>query len=540
MSISGIFDIGKSAIFASQTALSVTSNNIANVNTSGFSRQEVILSIGYSQSIRGGSLGTGVTIEGIRRFYDSFIQSQLIGQNQNQGRSLVLNQSLSQIEQIFNEAKGLGMGSYLDAYFAAWQELSLNPEGEPQRNMLIQKANILVNVAQQMERGITDNLRQLNQKIDSVVNRINTLASDIGSLNGRIVELEKGVNMESANSLRDQRDTMLAELSNLAEISYFEDDNGSVNVSLGMRILISGEMTNSLSSPATGDQERALFLDNVNITDLVNRGQLGGLRAAISSIKTDSLQSLRRLVASLTKEVNLVHRAGYGLDASTGNDFFKALQVAARDYSASADVASSMISDYTQLTLDEYDITFAAGGNYSIVNRSTGTTTGGVYAGPGNPITFDGITIDFTGTPLSGESFFVSPLTNAIANFGVAVAGAEKIAAASSNTTLPGDNTNAVALAQLAELSVADLGNSGFFEYYRDIVSIAGTMSRASSDSLKFEENLLSEFQNRRESVSGVSLDEEAANLVRYQRSYEAGARMIRVADELLQTLLNL
>jgi flagellar hook-associated protein 1 FlgK len=93
---------------------------------------------------------------------------------------------------------------------------------------------------------------------------------------------------------------------------------------------------------------------------------------------------------------------------------------------------------------------------------------------------------------------------------------------------------------QLYQNSIANLGGATLSSYYGGLVSTIGSMSRAASDSLTFDSNLLSELNNRRESLSGVSLDEEAANLIRFQRSYQAGAKMIQITDELLQTLLDL
>jgi flagellar hook-associated protein 1 FlgK len=138
------------------------------------------------------------------------------------------------------------------------------------------------------------------------------------------------------------------------------------------------------------------------------------------------------------------------------------------------------------------------------------------------------------------DFFSVSPLTNAVKNFGVALTDPQKIAAASSAATIPGDNTNAVAIAGLQQSNITGLGGSTFTGFYKGIVSTVGTMSREASDNFNFDQNLLTQIENRQQSVSGVSLDEEAANLIKFQRAFEAGAMMIKTTDELLQTLLNL
>ncbi len=539
MSLFGLFDIAKSAIFASQTALTVTSHNIANINTPGFSRREAIFAVSGPVALSGNLLGSGVTISGIRRHYDQFIQTQLWGQYQNYGSSSALNQTLSQIEQIFNEAKNIGLAVPLTDFFNAWQEVATNPEGFVQRSVLLQKANALVLVAKQMELGITENLESINDTIDNIAERVNAIGSEIAAINGKIVQVEAGSQVESAHDLRDQRDMLLNELATLVDFSSFEDENGSITVMVGMRNLVSGETSNSLSTRINEEGDKDLYIDGIDITGNIKKGQLGGLISVRDTIRTSSLNGLQRLIASLIQEINILHRSGYGLDGTTDNDFFAPLQLSTRDFSSGADMTAT-ITDSSQLTLDEYSIQFDASGNYLVYNKQNGTlVTSGAYVS-GAPISFDGIEISITGTVTSTDKFTVSPLTDVMKNFEVAITDQQKIAAASSNTALPGDNSNALRIVQLYQNSIANLGGATLSSYYGGLVSTIGSMSRAASDSLTFDSNLLSELNNRRESLSGVSLDEEAANLIRFQRSYQAGAKMIQITDELLQTLLDL
>jgi flagellar hook-associated protein 1 FlgK len=539
LSIFGLFDIAKSAIFASQTALTITSHNIANVNTPGFNRREALFGVAGPVALSGNLLGSGVTVSGIKRYYDQFIQTQLLGQYQNYGKSLALNQTLSQIEQIFNEAKNIGLAVPLTDFFSGWQEVATNPEGFVQRSVLLQRANSLVLAAKQMERGITENLESINDTIDNIAERVTAIGSEIAAINGKIVQVEAGSQVESAHDLRDQRDMLLNELSTLVDFSSYEDENGSITIMVGMRNLVSAGTSNSISTRTNEEGDKELYLDGINITGNVKKGQLGGLISVRDTIRTNSLDGLRRLIASLIQEINVLHRAGYGLDGTTGNDFFKPLQLSSRDFSSGADMTAT-ITDPSQLTLDEYAIQFDASGDYLVYNKQTGTlVTSGTYIS-GTPISFGGIEIVITGSVTPTDKFVVSPLTDVIRNFEVSITDQQKIAAASSSPTLPGDNTNALLIAQLSQNAISNLGGATFSSYYGGLVSTIGSMSRAASDSFTFDENLLSELNNRRESLSGVSLDEEAANLIRFQRSFEAGAKMIQITDELLETLLSL
>jgi flagellar hook-associated protein 1 FlgK len=540
MGLFGLFDIGKTALFASQTALSVTSNNIANANTPGYTRQEVVLDIATPRTIGAGMLGRGVVVAGIKRDYEMFIQSQLLGQGQSSGRSAALDQVWGQVEQVFNEMQGLGLQSSLNDFFNAWQEVSIQPEATTTRVSLLQKSIALVSAARRMERSVTDTIKGMNDGITDAVSRVNELATQIASLNGAIVKFEAG-GAGTANDLRDQRDHLLNELAGLVEVSSFEDNQGAVSISVGMRSLVSGERTNALSTAVNADGDRTLVLDGTDITERISQGKIGGLLDARSDVESQTLAGLRRLVASIVQRVNAQHRQGFGLDGSTGNDFFAPLQLSVTASASAASVTAAGITNPDLLTLDEYRIGFDGAGNYEVFNKQSGALiTSGAYNPGGTAIALPGMSVTVTGATTSSDSFTVSPLATAISGFGVAVTDQAVIAAASAAAGLPGDNSNALSLAGLAGTAQGGLGNITFADYYNGVVSTVGVMARAASDGRAFDENVMAELTARRESVSGVSLDEEAVNLIRYQRSYEAGARMIKVADELIQTVLNL
>lgn len=527
-------------MLASQTALNVTSHNIANVNTPGFSRQDVVLSISTPVSVKGGLLGRGVTVTGIKNNYDSFIQTQLLGQHQNSGRSVALDRTLSQVEQIFNETGETGLLPALAEFLNAWQDVSVNPEGQTQRTVLLHKAGVLVSRARGMEQGLVDILKHTNEEIGATVDRINSLARSIASLNEKILQVEGGVNLNTASDLRDQRSNLMTELGRLTEFSYYESGDGMVNIMVGMRNLVSGKNTNGMGLITDASGARGISLDGINITSRVTKGELGGLLAARDYVASGALNDLRKLVASVTKEVNLLHAAGFSLDGTTGNNFFNPLQLTATGSSSGADITAAVISDLSMLTLNEYRVSFDAASNYYVYNKDSGSlAASGAYVS-GNTISFDGIDIVITGAVSQLDEFTVSPLTSAVRNFGTAISSPSQIAASSSAAGLPGNNAVALQIADLAFSSVSDIGGMALTDFYRGIVSAAGSNARAASDSLQFDENLLAEISNMRESVSGVSLDEEAVNLIKYQRAFEAGARMIRVTDELLQTVLNI
>ncbi len=534
-----MLDIGKTALYANMRALNIVSHNIANINTPGFSRQEAILTTMTPVLGKGGTIGRGVAFLGIRRSYEEYIQTQLLKQHQNYGRSYSLLETYSRIEQIFNEAKDFGLTKSLNDYFNAWHEVATNPESSPQRVVLLQSAHALVNSAKKIEQDLLDNIRYINEELSNLSSRINALANNIATLNDKIMQVEAG-NTGSANDYRDQRQNFLNELSELIDISTYEDDFGNITVMAGMRNLVYGVKTNQLSLKLNDNGDKELFLDSINITKYIEKGRIGGLLDARVEIQNNLQGKFRKLIASIIKEINLQHRLGFGLDASTGNDFFTPFGLFTKDFSVGADITTATITDYSQLTLDEYDITFDSANNYYITNRTTGSIVVTDAYVSGNTISFEGINIVITGTVTPNDRFFVSPLTQVIKNFSVAITNPNRIAASSTVAGLPANNENALAITRLSQSQINNLGSLTFSNYYRGIISETASFASASRDSFAFEENLLMEISNRRESISGVSLDEEAVNLIKFQRAYEASAKMIKVTDELLQTILNL
>lgn len=540
MSLLALFDTGRSAIFASQTALSVVSNNIANVNTPGYSRQDVILKVANPVETGVGFIGRGVGDVEIRRHYDKFVHLQIIGQQHSYGRSYALQQGLSNVEQIFNEAKDAGLLNPLQEYFNSWHDLAANPEGQTQRITLLTKADSLVQSAKQMEGDLLNTVDYINKEIEGVVTRVNSITSNIAALNQKITEIEAGGSNETASYFRDERDLLLKDLAELVEFDWYEDSNSSVSILVHGRAIVGDTQTFQMSTAGDMEGDTEVFLHGVNITADLRQGQLGGFIAVRDDIQANPLHDLRKLIASVTKETNSLHIAGYGLDGSTNNNFFDPLQVETRDSSSGANITSAIVTDPSLLTLDEYDINFVDAANYEVYNHQTGAlVASGAYAA-GNPINFEGIEVVINGAPAANDSFFVSPLSGVVENFNVAVTDTQKVAAATSALNLPGDNANALQIAQLPQTFISDINGATFESYYRGLVSNVGTVSKAATDSVAYDENLLFELEMRREEVSGVSLDEEAANLIRYQRAFEAGARILKITDELLEIVINL
>ncbi|MEW6187356.1 MAG: flagellar basal body rod C-terminal domain-containing protein [Thermodesulfobacteriota bacterium] len=215
------------------------------------------------------------------------------------------------------------------------------------------------------------------------------------------------------------------------------------------------------------------------------------------------------------------------------------MELSLKDDSSGADM-TAVITDSSLLTLDEYTVRFN-GGNYFVYNKANGDLkVSGAYEPLGTTINLEGMQWVISGAVTSADTFEISPLTTAVSNFGTALNSIQQIAASGTLAGVPGDNSNALLLAGLVSQNLAPLEASTLTEYYQTLVAEIGLKSQAASETLEFSENFLNNLSDRRDSISGVSLDEEAANLIRFQQAYQAAARLIRTADEMFEALMSM
>ncbi|MBF0472816.1 MAG: flagellar hook-associated protein FlgK, partial [Nitrospirae bacterium] len=515
MSVFTLFDIGKSGLNASRGGLDVTSHNIANINTKNYSRQDIIISSANPSRTAQGYFGRGVQVDNVVRHVDKFLESQIQQQMQSVGSSTVLDEGMSQLEEIFNEQKGFGLADRLTDFYKAWQEVANNPQALSQRTVLLQNTGRLITaVSKQTETRIKEVLAAKNKEIPTVVVQINKMTAEIAALSKQIVSSE-GLSQKEANDLRDKLDGSLKDLNEIVGVETLYDKNtGRLIVNCGQKTLINGDIVNKLEAKLTNEDEYAIVIDDTDITTKIKNGRLAGLLQFSDVINNKVLRDLRRLMASITKETNFVHENGFGLDGSTGNDFFKPLEVGVKDYSSGTNVTSAVITDMKAINLHEYDVRFRSNTEYEIYDRDTEEVIDkGIYQS-GAPIEFGGMKVvienmpippNGIGEPKAGDKFLVSPLLHAVRDFQIAVTDPAKIAASSSKEGLPGNNENALHIIDMQNQGVDDLKEATFNDYYNSLIVKVGRLSGERRESAKFEENLLHEMTLKRESVSGVS-----------------------------------
>ena len=229
--LSSALNIAKNALLAFQTSVQVTSHNVANVDTEGYSRQKPVSTPYPPSPSPVGPMGSGVKIDRIKRYFDAFLEANLNLKRTELGFFTAEETGMRLVEAVFNEAGDLGLATILNDFFSAWQTLSNRPEGLPERRLVVEKGKLLAENISEKFRALKDLKDNVGRKIKSLVETINRLAREISELNLQITAAESG--RHQANDLRDQRDRLIAELSELVPIRYFENKDGAYNVILG-------------------------------------------------------------------------------------------------------------------------------------------------------------------------------------------------------------------------------------------------------------------------------------------------------------------
>lgn len=541
--ISDIFNIARSGIRANQQGLATTSHNIANINTKGYSRQEVVLETARPAE---GTIGTGVRVAAIRQSVDDFLENQLTSVNEDLGSITARNHYLVQADGIFTETDNSGLSFSLTEFFNAARDLATNPESTIQRTVLLAKGQSLTDQFVTVAQGLHQIRMDADGEIARHVDTINGLATKIASLNDVIFKTESSG--RDALDLMDQRRVLINDLAGLVNIEQVSLNDG-IGINVGGQLLVAGNHANRLSTESDPDNppmHDVTFVrsdgSEFSISHNIYGGQIGGLLAQRDGDMVKFQDQVDRLAAVLVNEFNQQHQAGYGLDGTTNNNFFSALNpqapLAHDRNTGSASGGSVTIADPTLATFQEYEVQFSGASAYSVVNTATGATvTSGAYTS-GSPLSFDGLDVVISGTPAAGDVFYVNAQKGAAQQFGVALSDTDKIAAASTVAGIPGNNTNALNLVAIHTNRHVDLGNVTFNDYHTITIGDVGSATQQSTQAMQSKQLEIDQLTALRESVSGVSLDEELTNLLSFQRSFEASARMITVADELMQTML--
>ncbi|WP_394121076.1 flagellar hook-associated protein FlgK [Planococcus donghaensis] len=407
-------ELGKRGLSVGQASISTTGQNIANVNTKGYSRQQVnssaspSLDVWTGQGANTGQLGTGVTLDSITRVRDRFLDQQFRDHSETLGQWQTKQTTLDRLETIVNEPSDSGLNSAMDGLKNAWQDLANEPDSLSAQAVVKERAQGFIEVAQSMNKSMDSLKTELTQQSEAAVAEVNGYLEQIAELNKSIVR-----DGSQSNDLKDKRDVLVEELSTLMSIKVDEKSNGSYSISLSSnnQQLVSGEEVSKIDHK-TGAGENEIY-----------GGKLAGL-------------------------------------------------------SESMDIAKNYQANLNNIVAD-----------FAIANSISAT-------GGKDQALFIGNAADFKLSELK-VNYEASPLEQP----------------AATGETAQGE--------------------------FRKLVSQLGAQSQAAINSVTNHGAALQATENRRQSVTGVSLDEEMANLIKYQHSYNAAARLVSMTDQMLDTIIN-
>ena len=537
-----LFSIGLSGLNAAQNALNTTSNNISNVYTPGYNRELTLL--GESNAA-----GGGVRVNDIQRQYDHYVASQL---NAATSKTSALSSYQTQISQIDNllADREAGLAPLMQNFFSSLEDLASSPSDPAARQGLMGTANTLTAQFRAFDGYLEDMRGGLEGKLQDEVTQINNSAEQIAGLN-REIALAKAKNGEAPNSLLNQRDQLVAKLNERLDVSLTIQESGTYNVSIGNgQPLVAGSRSFSLTTQASAEDPTRLVIgyndsagNQVELDqDTLAGGALGGLLTFRAETLDKTQNELGRLAVSLATALNDQHQAGTDLNGDPGQAMFDIGQprTFANARNSGGATISATYGDVAQLTTSDYDLVVsdAAAGEFKVTRQDTGETfTATLDASGEMEIGGTVVTIADAATLADGDRFQLQPTRQATAGLENRIQDAALIAAGQGGGS--GDNENALAMQNLQGALLVG-GAATLNGAYASMVGEVGNRTNIVQVNLEAQQGLSEQLKAVQQSESGVNLDEEAANLIRYQQFYQANAKVIQTGSTIMDAILGL
>ncbi|MBT9568197.1 MAG: flagellar hook-associated protein FlgK [Thiobacillus sp.] len=541
---SSILGIGQSALTAAQVGLSTTGHNIANAATPGYTRQVVVQGAALAQDFGFGFLGQGAEIATVKRIYNEFLSTQVrSAQTAKSGMDIYYGQ-IRQIDNMLADPTS-GLSPALQNFFSGLQDVASNPSLIPARQSALSGAEALVSRFQGMASRLTEIADGVNSQIVSSVTDINTYAVQIAQLNDSIGRAQRATG-QPPNDLLDKRDQLILDLGKEIKATVVKQGDGDYNVFIGNgQPLVVGNKTFTVfnvASPTNPEKiEVAYKSSNGSIAIVGEAGLVGGRLGGLVEFRSKTLEpaqnALGRMAIGLGATFNAQHQAGFDLNGVAGTNFFNVPTpfVGPSSNNTGTGAISATISNAGALTTSDYQVSYD-GSNYTVARLSDGTSS--VFATL--PQTVDGIDIALaSGTPLAGDMFLIRPTIKGASGLNLAITDPARVAAAA-QTGAPGDNRNALLLGGLQTTKTLGNGTATYQGAFSQLVSQVGNKTRELELTSSASASLLTELTTSMQSESGVNLDEEATNLLRYQQAYQAAAKSMQIAGELFDMLLTI
>lgn len=536
-----LFSIGLSGLNAAQNALYATSNNISNVYTPGYNRELVLL------GERG--VGNGVQVNDIQRQFDQYVAGQLNQSTSNASALQAYETQVSQIDNLLADQEA-GLAPLIQNFFSSLEDLAGAPSDPSSRQGVIGSADTLSAQFRSFQQYLDDMQNGINGQISDEITQINNTAEQIANLN-REIALAKAKQGEAPNALLNQRDQLVAELSERIDVKLSVQESGTYNLSIGNgQPLVAGTRSFELEAVESKTDPSRLVVgyhDSAgNLVELKSKNIQGGSLGGLLNFREETLDKtqneLGRLAVSLAQAFNEQHRDGVDLNGDAGGDLFAI--GSPRLYSHADNTGTATLSvafgDAEGLTTSDYTVTVVdpATGEFAITRNDNGETVNATLDA-NNQLSFGGVvvTIDDPTQLAANDRFEVQPTRYAAGGMEMLIRDTAEIAAGSAAGS--GNNENALALQELQNQSLVS-GNATFSQAYASLVGDVGNRTNIVKVNLAAQQGLQEQLSAVQQSVSGVDLNEEAANLIRFQQYFQANAKVIEVGSTVLDSILGL
>lgn len=565
--MSGLLSLGVRAMNASQTALQVAGHNIANANTAGYSRQEVLLSATPGSFSGAGFIGKGVQVAGVVRAYDGYAVREEQRSSSQAAMDEARLQQLEQLDTLFPLGEQ-GLGQAATQLFNAFVDVATAPQDLSARQVVVSRAEDFAARA----RAVAEQLEQMQSGLRSDLGVMNTQANQIidsiARVNG-LIQAAQGAS-QAPNDLLDQRDQLVRDLSALLPVSTVATDHGGLNVMLpGGQALVMDSHARQLELRVDPADARLRQVALVGSPAVLAPAQLaGGSLGGLLRFQNEDLPATRSrfesLVSGVTTAVNAQQALGLAVDAAGGRHAGAALfddggqgaiglQVAMRDplgVAAAAPVAAAAgnrnlgtaavgaltVRSWDGASTPQVDLEFTGASAGAAATGYRWRVDGGAWtteSGLPQPLTLDfpvggdpdnaalGWSLNLQGAPKAGDSFSVAPPGGTPAEVA---------------ESLRHQNGNALAMVALREKAL--VGGSTAGNAYAELVAEVGLRVEGGRTLAELSRGAADQASAQRSAQTGVNLDEEAARLIQYQQAYQASAKVLQVAQSLFETLL--
>ena len=621
--MANMLNIGVSGLNAAQIGLNTVGNNLANVNTDGYSRETVVQSERIGQPDGRFTIGGGVDVQSVQRAYSSYLTSAVWTQNSSLQRASTYNDLNTALNGILSGSGDL-QGA-LDDFYGAFSTVANAAGSSSSRTALLGSADSVTALFNTLGQQLTQQQTQVNNQINDTVNSVNDVAKQLAGINAQIRQSPPG---QVPNALLDQRDSLVKTLSGYMGISTVPESDGTISIYTSSgQSLVAGNKSFPISAGKNAyDPGQTDLYDSAgnDITTKLSGGSLGALLDYRNNVLNPAQNQLGQAAIALSSSINAQQAKGLDLDGNLGGPIFTSPTPGVLPSTSNTGTAtvSASITDVSKLTASDYNL------SYDGTNWNLHTTTGQsvpLTTNPDGSFSADGLTFKVnTGTAQAGDSFQIQPTRNAASGLQVVETNPNKIAAAAALTATAGsantgngsvgsiavsdptnaallsnakvtftsatayqvtdasgnvlssgtytagqpidvngwsltlngtpatndsfsiapnsnglnDNSNALAMAGLADGGVLDGGKTSVIGSYANLTTFIGTAGSQATSNLSTQTSLYNQAMSAQQSVSGVNMDEEAASMINYQQAYQASAQIISTAQTIFSSLL--